>query len=45
MEITDVEIKGIIGLIIGLLMMLSISRYLYYILMIKPEREERKKHS
>ena len=46
MGTTDIGIKeGIIILVIGLLMMFSISRYLYYILMIKPEREGRKKHS
>ena len=43
MEISDAEIKGIIGLIVGFTIMFCMSGWLTYSFYIKPEQEEKKK--
>ena len=45
MEITPEDIKGIIGLLIGLIIMFCMSGWLTYSFYIKPEQEKKKQLS
>lgn len=43
MEISETEMRGIIGLIFGFIVTLCMSGWLMYSFYIKPEQEEKKK--
>lgn len=45
MEITQTEIRGIIGLVIGFIIMLCISSWFMYSFYYKPEILDKKKHT